>query len=108
MAVCKYGREVLEYVMGNWTPVNEHGSHGTTEHKPASMTTIELVTEYHSTEVATCQWCAWPRAGGALYLISGKGCCAVHVIRAVGEVTALQEAATAVRGPSIQANGTVS
>lgn len=102
MAVCANGtdRETIERDpgTGNWWPATGQPwpvTDGHTDHSPALMTTIELIRAGYPP--ATCQWCAFPREDGALYLIGGKGCCETHVERAMREITAGQEAAGIMR-----------
>lgn len=89
--ICLIGRETIEYDehMGVWSPTEYvrppvHNTACT----PAIMLTIELIVADH--KPADCHWCAFGSGlNGALYLINGKGCCEVHVERAVREQTAL-------------------
>lgn len=100
MGVCLIGRETIEYDehMGQWTPTIYPGTtpiHANGTCTPAIIMTIELVVADH--EPADCHWCAWAGLNGALYLINGKGCCEVHVERAVREETVLHAARDALR-----------
>lgn len=105
MAVCRYGREIIEQETvsghGNWWPADGQPwpKDGHDAHQPATMTTVELIGEHD--KQTDCEWCAFP-TGPAQYRVGGDGCCPTHLPRAIQEVTALQEAAGAVRGAPIQ------
>jgi hypothetical protein len=100
MTVCLIGRETIEYDehLGEWVPTVHPGPvpvHASGACRPAIQLTIELIVADH--EPAPCAWCSWPTHDGALYLINGKGCCEVHVERAVREETVILAARDATR-----------
>lgn len=99
MGVCRVGREPIEYHedSGEWMPAGP-----VPEHHGACMPAIPLSIEIITAEMQPrpCSWCAWRSEDdlyGALYLINGKGCCEVHVERAVREETVVVAARDALR-----------
>ena|SRR5689334_16814956 len=104
MAVCRVGREVLEFSneSGEWEvadgqpwPTLPHS-----DHQPAVIIGVELVDHLsdsvHGVEPRRCQWCVWN--GTVIYLVNGKGCCDVHLVRAIRAETTEVELSATMRG----------
>ncbi len=105
MAVCRVGREVLEFsnesvewevADGQPWPMLLHS-----DHQPAVIIGVELVDTLsngvHGVEPTTCEWCAWD-GEDAVAFVNGKPACAVHLMRALQAETTEVELSATMRG----------